>query len=678
MRILTIDTETHLADFESKVRTNWEPPDLVVVGAKFKGERYHQYEWSDDGAGLKVADMIEEADVVVFHNATFDVGVLARWSRECRRALVDAIRREKVADTKVIYRMIDPELHHNFSLAGLAHLLFGVEMDKGAVRTSFRREVPTTHEQSVYLEQDVRITERVYLALNKLPQGHFTDTPYSVEINAGPPAGYKKWFMKYSSAAAAAALTLEEEGLYFNKPGWDEAWAYAQGVLQETEQGLVNTQLARIVSKQGANTHFSRTNPFPSCVPGRAWRPASMTQMMRKVKSGYERREARVQLDLTALRTAYKEFADRNSIDFPVSEKTGELSLTYKFWKQYRTQLPRQLQTHLRYAKAAKLRDAFLNPLRGIEDGTPIFPSYFIPGTETARWSCSRPNIQQLEKARRNLYRATRLPKDPYAQKYVFVGADYKSLELYTLAHCMQALGIRGPLMEALETGEDLHTRSARGLFPDENPCQAADDEYKRKVAKVANFSLAGGMGVKAFFRQGCAAGIDWTQGMAARVREQWFELYPDVEAYIRQFRVSPWDFRPRNVDTETWLRHLGFDNKRWPSSWDLMKSLDDGCWFDCTLPSGRLIPRRQFSAGANCFFQGTGADVITEAFLRCFDAGLQVAAVVHDSIVVRCEEGEEEEVGKTLSWCMMNALRLVCPSVPIPPVQWESKEVLF
>jgi hypothetical protein len=92
------------------------------------------------------------------------------------------------------------------------------------------------------------------------------------------------------------------------------------------------------------------------------------------------------------------------------------------------------------------------------------------------------------------------------------------------------------------------------------------------------------------------------------------------------------------------------------------------------------VLPERKYAAAANCFFQGTGADVITEAFNRCCAADLPVCAVVHDSITLevpsREGRGGPSDLGPVLESIMADALVTVCPSVPRPSIDVEVSEV--
>jgi hypothetical protein len=286
-------------------------------------------------------------------------------------------------------------------------------------------------------------------------------------------------------------------------------------------------------------------------------------------------------LNTAEIRAAFKAFAAENKIT-PEHSEAGLLSLEYDFWKEYTEGMPEPLQQYLALSKVRKYKSAFVGPLYH-QRPQAVYPHYLIPGAETGRWACFRPNMTQQPKKLRPMY----------GKK--MVGADYKSLECFTLAHAMAALGIRGSMLKALGEG-DLHTFVAE-------QCGVA-----RQEAKVATFGLGGGMGFNRFYKyMRYQCGLDVTYDQACQVRMKWLMFFRDVGQYLDLFRLNHYDLCPTYCSKRTWLRDLGFDTEStWPSNFELSRAL--GGRITCVLPSGRVIPRRNFSQAANIFFQGTGA----------------------------------------------------------------------
>jgi hypothetical protein len=698
-RVYAIDTETHMIPEHGKVRLSATPPELVAVGGCWcrppmedmitPDPHVDQWEHTNlDG----LADHIRDADWVVFHNAAFDIGVLALAREDLRVALEAKLSRGRVLDTKVLYQFLDPELTRRATLQNLAKTYCGIELEKGDVRTSFHISKPVTEEQWAYLNQDVIATSRLVgslvTLLNQLgPGGAAPVSGWRREVNAcglGQEQTLASTIRDYCAAAGWQALNLSRNPLFLDRQNLDEAHKETTRVLSEKAQLLAQAGLATFVKASGAIPRDMRGAEIedlecevrPSALRVRRWTPVPTCDFLyRFCGSGrYERVDGRWKLEQKKLRQLFLQVAIDNDIgNLPTSPKTGKLSLKYNFWKQHRAILPEPLRLYLDYAKAAKIESAFLNPLLGLEDGARIYPIYWIPGCETFRWSCSNTNTQQLPKKLRKLYRVTA----ENTGGVVFVGADYASLELYTLAQVALNLGFKGRLLETLGQGGDLHTATAALMF--DKPPEAIDHDTERQAAKVANFSLSGGMGLRTFMAQARAVGLPWDQARTAEVMDLWFKAYPEIRAYLCTFKVHPMAFCPKHLDSYDFVRQLGFNpDKGWPSAWDLRERMNEGKWFECTLPSGRMVPNRRFTQAANCFFQGTGADVITRAFLKCCFYGMTVRAVVHDSILVSTTVSQAQRVGEDLIRHMADALIEVCPDVPRPTLEYEVSTHLF
>jgi hypothetical protein len=164
--------------------------------------------------------------------------------------------------------------------------------------------------------------------------------------------------------------------------------------------------------------------------------------------------------------------------------------------------------------------------------------------------------------------------------------------------------------------------------------------------------------------------GLDVTYDQACDVRTKWLRYFTDVRSYLDLFNYDYFKLCPEWCSSKTWLDDLGFDlSEGWPSSFDLSRKL--GGKITCVLPSGRVIPQRTFSQAANIFFQGTGADVMTQAFVDMCRARLPVSAVVHDAAYTA-----DLTQGPALTDCMHEALVKVCPTVetfaprPVPEIR--------
>lgn len=677
MRVLVIDTETELIPEFDKVRPSYTPPPLVVTGWRHLDHSRVCFEY-EDTFSQEFLTAVERADRIVLHNAAFDCGVLARADEDLAEMLEEAVLAGRVIDTRILWAMRYPLRDRLGSLDAIHRFLFDQPLQKGDVRTSFRRGVPPNQAQLAYLRQDVDATARVYEKLMQFDWGALAHHPqYRVPRGVADPA-LADWDpdVAYSTAAALRAFNLETHTLHVDRRKLATVTETTESELRTLQAELAGSGLLNVKYISPANVdevidpvgHTNRNIVGPA--PARKWqggvwgvRPVAY----RLTASGIEYTTAKFTANEKALRTAFAEIANENKLPVPLT-KGGEVSLETKFWRQYKELLPDALVTFLAFKKKEKTLSAFLRPLVNSQSQT-VCPQYWIPGAETGRWSCTSPNVQQASKDIKALY------SSPYAGEVV-VTADYKSLEMFTLANTLAVWGRRGQLLETLERGGDMHRRTYHLMY--DVPEDSVTEEQRRE-AKMANFGLGGGMGPKTFLRHARAQGADWTMTDAVRVSRAWFRAYAEIADFLDFFRVDPYHFKPVNLETWEWVTNLGWkwDDERWPSKFELGRLLNEGRFIDVTLPSGRVIPQRHFSAAANCCFQGPGADVITQAFINCHRAGLTVLAIIHDSVYVSAPADEAEEAGEKLAKAMQDAHKQLCPHVPAPLPEFEIQETL-
>ena len=666
MRFCAVDTETTLIPSQGtdKINLRHEMPELVCVS--FSSPEAKGVVMYDDYSAIH-AIFSQEDIAFVFHNAAFDLEVLSQVPG-LEEVLLRLVKEGRVYDTKVMYLNRDPDpAQRAITLDFLSRRLLRRPLDKGSVRTSFRRGDELSEPQKAYALQDAVVTRELAETMQQLPLGSLGGKTLQKLIATHPRTKLPHPDVVYSKAAAYCAWHLVPEGMEVDRDTLQQLFNDFSDKARELQNYLVHLGLARIVRKAK-----SRIEDKGECSldVSTKWHPlpGSVTTVQRRQKGRLQVAPAKVVLNEKEVRSHFQSFAESEGITPKLSKKTRKLSLSRDDWKDYETSLPYPLQKYMEYQKTSKYLSAFLSPLQ-LSQARRVHPAYWIPGAATFRWACSKPNLQQVPKrgGLREIYR----PKEGN----VFVMADYPTLELYTLAHCMHSMGIHGPLLQALESGQDVHSRTAAMMFG--VPFDEVDKE-QRQGAKAGNFGLPGGMGARRFYHHGRVLGIDWTYEQAMEIRARWFSVYWDVRQYLDCFEVDPYtELRPRHMPTEDWLRSLGFDPDRtWPSRFELSRAVNDGAFYTVVLPSGRVIPDRRYSAAANSFFQGTGADVITHAFNLSCERGLNVVAVVHDSITVEVPEKHAQVAQKLLAKTMADALADVCPSVPRVTIECEVSSV--
>lgn len=673
-KIVALDTETELiAGLNDRVRVRTDPPALVC------GSWCHA-----DGRGVdedrqtfceRVFLWAAAGWTLVFHNAAFDIRVLAAshaYKADLEEALRCALEERRILDTRVMHALRHPQDTLR-SLENLAATLLDRDLSAGkeTVRLSYRLGEPLTTAQREYALQDAVATYDLAVALQAKEYGALGEYPEFFqlkEIHCEEAAAFDP-DREYSAAAGWAAFSLDRHGMRVNLDRLGEYRDAARAEVDAQLRKLAAEGLAKWKRRPKAGVegplpppYYCKSKKWIACGEGYMYRQRTP----KGEKTIYERVPADLALDNTALRQAYAAAAVELDITPPRSEKTRALSLEYDFWKPLYNDLPAALQLHIDLGKTRKLLSTYYEPLHEAAAGRPelrVYPNYGIGLAETGRWRCWRPNIQNQPKKIRDMYVAP--------PGHVFVSADYKSLEMFTACEAMARLGIKGRLRDVLDAGGDLHRRTAALMFDKK---EESVEPKERQAAKIANFSLLGGMGPRLFRKQARNAGLDWTIGDAKEMRARWFEVFEDCRAFLDRFEVDPWlSLKPPGMSRAEFLRELHIPYQdAWPSKWDLIKGVNDGRIYHCKLPSGRACPNRGFSQAANYFFQGIGADVVTRAFNLCCDAGLRVCAVVHDSITLEeCQEWGEE-AGGLLAHYMQKAQREICScgvDIPVPEV---------
>lgn len=128
--------------------------------------------------------------------------------------------------------------------------------------------------------------------------------------------------------------------------------------------------------------------------------------------------------------------------------------------------------------------------------------------------------------------------------EHVFIQADYPGLELRTLAQfCISMFG-RSALADAINSGIDVHLKLAGELCRVSYAVAAelyARGDSKigaaRKLAKIANFGLPGGMADPAFISWAAAAGFVISPARAAELRRAWLTAWPEMIQYFAYMR---------------------------------------------------------------------------------------------------------------------------------------------
>lgn len=301
------------------------------------------------------------------------------------------------------------------------------------------------------------------------------------------------------------------------------------------------------------------------------------------------------------------------------------------------------------YAELTHLSTLLSKDIPGLQK--PEIHSRFEVLLETGRTSSSGPNIQNP--SRTGGVRECYVPR----KGCVFVDADYDIIELRTFAQaCLWSVGT-SKLAEALNRGYDPHLSLGAQLINityDEAVSRKRDPDVKdaRQYAKPGNFGFPGGMGASRFKDYAKESyGIEFTLEQAVKIRETWFETWPEAKLYfewITDEEKNDWYF---DVDHTRVCRVKQFVSNRYRG----------GC---------------SYSEAANTRFQGLAADIgKASGFLiarECYDEsrksvlfGSRIVNFIHDQHLVESPEALAHECAQRVGQLMVEAAKPFIPDVP-------------
>ncbi|HJS52036.1 MAG TPA: DNA polymerase [Pyrinomonadaceae bacterium] len=248
-------------------------------------------------------------------------------------------------------------------------------------------------------------------------------------------------------------------------------------------------------------------------------------------------------------------------------------------------------------------------------------------GAPTGRFSCSNPNLQQIphDTEYRGCFRA------PAGRKLVI--ADYSQIELRILAD----FSGDKRFIEAFASGADFHRMTASQVFG-VKPEDVTDDQ--RSFAKRLNFGIVYGVGASRF---GMMTGL--SQNEAENTMRRYFSTYRKLDAYLRDSANRVTLERTARTASGRMLR-LRFDETDRQS----------------------VGAARRY--GVNMPIQGTSADILKRALRKLHESlrgsSAKLVNIVHDEIVVECDESAYHDTSLALGKAMSEAGGEFISSVPV------------
>jgi DNA polymerase I-like protein with 3'-5' exonuclease and polymerase domains len=284
------------------------------------------------------------------------------------------------------------------------------------------------------------------------------------------------------------------------------------------------------------------------------------------------------------------------------------------------------------YGERAKLKSTYVDGLRERLVEGRLHPSFLQWGTQTGRFSCTNPNLQ-------NLPRVTEDRKDFEIRSmfvapkgHVLIVADYSQIEYRLFAHFS-----RDPFMVRMfREGVDAHTAMA-ALITGKKPGDLEPEE-RVTYGKVVNFAIGFGGGVATLARQGVP------EKRAKEILQRHREASPRFYEWKNRVIAEARSRRPPHVRT------LLGRKRRLPT----LFAADDKI---------RWKAERQ---AVNTRVQGSAADIIKVAMVRAhhslYGSGVQPILTVHDELVSICPKGKEGWAEDTIRVAMEGACELRVP----------------
>lgn len=275
-------------------------------------------------------------------------------------------------------------------------------------------------------------------------------------------------------------------------------------------------------------------------------------------------------------------------------------------------------------AKGALKRLGFLESYICPECGR-FHPSWNQIGTETARTSCSKPNLQQIPRAPefRKLFVAR--------PGSVLASLDYSAIEILVAA----VFANEKNLIAACATG-DPHRATAEMIVG--HPVQKSDPA--RQMAKIANFGLLFLGGRDGLIEQARDLfDTILTVGQAEIIMKQYFKLYPGLKK------------------TKKWA----YDEIR---SEKKIIEVVNGVGFIRYLEGYNRKPTTM----ANTWIQSTAGHGLKSSFTYLMESGLLpfLCMQVHDELVFEFDEEDADEFVPIAKSCMIRGMHDVLGQVPV------------
>ena len=606
MKVIAFDTETHL------IQPGCLAPRLVCLST-YDGETEDLMLREDAVVWARHA-LSDSGLILVGHNVSFDLAVLAAEDGSLLPLIFNAIEQGRIKDTQVrekllflaqgrlTYDYVNKKQRPSFSLATLVKNRFKVDLSEAKKGDDAWR-----------------------LRYNELD---------GVPLASWPPAAAayamddSKWTYKVYQSQAQP---FQCEGRMYAGP---------DGVTNEDEQMRAAWGL-HLISVWGIRTDGEQVAKLEAVLKPKVEKLQADLQSAGLTRIKTVKGERKTSKNMAAIQERVRRAYGKQGKRPPMTE-TGRISTSRETLRHSGDPL---LVEYGSNTNAEKLLTTYIPVLK---QGTqvPLNPSYDLL-KESGRTSSYRPNIQNVP--RMGGIREAYVPREGT----VFVACDYSTLELCALSQaCLDLFGW-SEMANAINNGMDLHLAMAANLlgmsYEDAKTKRKEGDEKvkeARQLSKALNFGFPGGMGAASFVSFAKAGyNVDISEDRAVELKYQWIDTWPEMQEFFRHVAA---------------LSQMGND------------------FTVEQLRSGRLRGGTNYCAGCNTFFQGLAADgakhAIWEVMKECYVReesplfGCRPVAFIHDELLVEVPESIEERTAAAdrLAEVMVEAMKVYIPDVKI------------
>lgn len=615
---------------------------------------------------------------IICHNAPFDAGVVTAFAPEMEELFMIAAEQDRLHDTKVLDLLYGlavgrydrpkfdavtktwstPELKSR-SLETIAFEYVGMRLQKDPeVRLGFGEydgrldQLPDRYR--VYAMQDAIATRRIFRELERrldeMQAKHFLSEAIQVRTEL-------------------VISDMDKRGVHLDVPAAQKLARRFDDMLLPLQQELAAAGLGRWKPRPKTIKALSASNQAVLMAPEKTWiydEPSGQLKRWRKLKDSKMVDSARptFSLNIAALQAAVQTLGIP---DIPTRDD-GTPELEYDYWAPKIPATHKPLQAWLEYLKLSKILSTYLNTYRRAARGI-VFPRWWALGARTGRMSASCPSLQNIPKRKYGI-RALFIPTPGLK----FIKGDYTAQEMYTLCQAMLDMGIQGNLYKVLsDTSVDAHIYGCSITLAKD---YKAVTKLERQGQKALHFGVPGGLGAAKLADYAYQNyGVLWTVDEAKERRRRFLDAFPDIEEYLNRMK-EPQEYlllKVTGLGRFEWSRQLDLG----PEDWNVIRAMTlhenpeiRALGIECErqltieLRTGFRRGSCRFTEGANCGFQGLAAAVTKEAAWNALRAGLDVAMIVHDEVVVESEPLLLDHNEHELKHCMLGAFCKVCPDV--------------